>query len=257
MSDPIKKLVVAGLAAAALTGAAAAHAATVSRSGSTITYRAGSGEENRLDVKARSDGRIAFYERGDPRAGGPPSYTIQGGASCRSETAASFAEATCDGPGVTQIVIQLGDRDDELSRDDQPQTLELPAGITLRADGGAGDDRLLGTTRSDTLTGAGGDDTLYGGGGKDVENGGAGNDHLTGFGTLHGGPGNDNFMLLYAYGGFKVIASHAFGEGGNDSFVSGNRKRDTINCGGGRHDTVLWGKYKGEDSLSACERHIP
>jgi Ca2+-binding RTX toxin-like protein len=168
-----------------------------------------------------------------------------------------YVQATCDSAGVTLVVIELGDLKDELARDGQPQTLELPSGVRLRADGGAGDDRLLGTTGSDVLRGAGGNDTLFGGGGKDTQDGGTGNDRLTGFGTLRGGAGNDSFSLLYYSGGFKVLASRAFGGAGNDSFVSGNRKRDTIDCGSGGKDIVLTGRYKREDKLKSCERHIP
>jgi hypothetical protein len=43
----------------------------------------------------------------------------------------------------------------------------------------------------------------------------------------------------------------------NDSFVSGNRKRDTIDCGKGTKDILLSGRYKGEDKIKACEKHVP
>jgi Ca2+-binding RTX toxin-like protein len=253
----ISKLTAAALGAALLAGASSADAATVSRSGTTITYRAGNGEENRLEAKVESDGRLYFYERADPRAGGLPPFTIEGGPGCRAEPSGSYVEASCESAGATLLVVQLGDMKDELSSEGQPQTIELPSGMKLRADGGAGDDRVLGTSGSDTLTGSGGNDTLYGGGGKDSEDGGAGNDHLTGFGRLRGGAGNDSFSLLYPFGGFKVFASHAFGGAGNDSFYSGNRKRDTIDCGKGRRDIVLTGRYKGEDKLKSCEKHVP
>src|SRR3954471_4707038 len=91
----ITKLTAVALGAILLAGAAAAEAATVSRSGTTITYRSGNGEENRLEVTAGSDGRLDFYERADPTVGELPPYTIAGGPGCRSESPGMYVSASC------------------------------------------------------------------------------------------------------------------------------------------------------------------
>jgi hypothetical protein len=53
------------------------------------------------------------------------------------------------------------------------------------ANGGSGDDLIVGSAAANTLKGGGGQDSLFGFGGKDALNGGPGND------DLFGGPGND------------------------------------------------------------------
>lgn len=78
-------------------------------------------------------------------------------------------------------------------------------GKPLVADGGSGNDSLVGGSGNDTLYGIGDDDTLVGGGGNDLLRGGSGNDSLDGgvgndtllgegssFDTLRGGLGNDS-----------------------------------------------------------------
>jgi Ca2+-binding RTX toxin-like protein len=60
--------------------------------------------------------------------------------------------------------------------DDVVQASGLTAGvIAFTADGGDGDDILIGSAGNDTLLGGAGDDILIGGGGQDVLNGGPGN----------------------------------------------------------------------------------
>ena len=61
-----------------------------------------------------------------------------------------------------------------LGGDDVINGSVLPAGVSLTADGGAGDDILLGGAGNDTLSGGPGDDVLLGGGGQDVLDGGPG-----------------------------------------------------------------------------------
>ena len=50
--------------------------------------------------------------------------------------------------------------------------------MLLTANGGDGDDVLIGSPGNDTLTGGAGDDVLIGGGGQDVLDGGPGNNVL-------------------------------------------------------------------------------
>ncbi|RDC74744.1 hypothetical protein DLJ49_01815 [Rhodovulum sp. 12E13] len=70
---------------------------------------------------------------------------------------------------------------------------------TLTADGGAGDDEIIGSGSDDTIDGGTGDDILTGGDGDDVIDGGEGDDLITGGGgadVLTGGAGNDTFILF-------------------------------------------------------------
>ena len=61
-----------------------------------------------------------------------------------------------------------------LGGDDVINASGLAAGIQLTANGGDGDDVLIGGAGNDTLTGGAGDDILIGGGGQDVLDGGPG-----------------------------------------------------------------------------------
>ena len=68
------------------------------------------------------------------------------------------------------------------------------AAISLVADGGDGDDELIGGAGNDSLIGGAGNDKLNGEAGDDTLSGGAGDDELTGgpgLDVLDGGPGND------------------------------------------------------------------
>ncbi len=83
--------------------------------------------------------------------------------------------------------------------------------------GGGGKDRLLGEKGADSLAGGTGSDRLSGRGGADVLRGGSGKDRLV------GGTGRDRFIA----------------GAGNDRVNARDRVRETVNCGGGRHDLVL------------------
>jgi Ca2+-binding RTX toxin-like protein len=62
-----------------------------------------------------------------------------------------------------------------LAGDDVVDASGLAAGaVTLTADGGDGNDRLVGSAGDDTLLGGAGDDVLNGGPGTDVLDGGTG-----------------------------------------------------------------------------------
>ncbi len=85
-------------------------------------------------------------------------------------------------------------------------------GVTL--DGGAGNDRILGSDFNDTLKGGIGDDTLFGGVGDDIIYGGADDD------TIYGGSGNDT---IYGGSGNDII----YGDAGNDT-ITGGKGTNTI-----------------------------
>jgi Ca2+-binding RTX toxin-like protein len=65
-----------------------------------------------------------------------------------------------------------------LGGDDIIDAAGLMGGIQLTANGGEGNNVLIGSPGNDVLTGGSGDDILIGGGGLDVLNGGAGNNIL-------------------------------------------------------------------------------
>src|SRR5262245_16157282 len=71
-------------------------------------------------------------------------------------------------------------------------------GILLTANGGAGNDVLVGSTGNDTLTGGPGDDVLIGGGGIDV---------------LDGGPGNNTVLNAALLGQFMASSFVPAGDG--------------------------------------------
>jgi hypothetical protein len=246
----------AALAIAALSGAADASAASISRTGSTISYRAAPGEQSRLKLRVGSDGRLQFQEWYDPQSGQPSNVEMTPGEGCQQEEAGDFKLATCDTHGATLVVLQLGDLKDELTTQTDSREFELP-GMKLKVDGGAGDDYLFGTRGADVLAGSAGNDTIYGSGERDVLSGGAGRDHLTGFGRLDGGAGDDTITLAYVTP-YLVFPSSASGGSGNDSFYSANGVTDRIDCGPGKRDIIFNADRRHREKAKRnCERHVP
>jgi len=81
---------------------------------------------------------------------------------------------------ATDVTISGFDANDRivingLGGDDVIDAAGLPANILLTANGGVGNDVLIGGNGNDTLTGGAGDDILNGGGGIDILDGGPGN----------------------------------------------------------------------------------
>ena len=166
------RLIVLAATAGALLVPSAAQAATLSGSGSALTYTAASGEANNLTTRVLEAGWCAS------RAGecllvqesfGVAIAPIP--ASC--EYADTFDESVveCDVPA--SMTVNLGDGDDELADWSGPTT----------ADGGAGDDGLDGNAGDDVLRGGADDDALYGEIGDDRLEGGEGDDAFEGFGV--------------------------------------------------------------------------
>ena len=98
------------------------------------------------------------------------------------------------------------------------------AKVAVFADGGDGNDTLIGGPRNDILLGGAGNDTLVGGGQKDVLMGGDGDD------ILMGGRGND---LLSGGAGNDTL----FGGPGNKQMIGGDGMDTFIRQGG--HTVVL------------------
>jgi Ca2+-binding RTX toxin-like protein len=228
----------AGLAAAlaTLATAAPAHAATLSRSGTTLVFAAAPGEENRPQVMT-SPGVITINDGND----------VATGPGCSTD--ATTAATGCSLDGVRKMVFRLGDLDDELRLDDNV----LRTTMTFRVDGGSGNDHIRGTKRNEVVDGGSGADTIQGSGGRDTIKGGSGKDLIFGFGTLDGGPGND-MLDAGSASGLKAFASRVLGGTGNDSIIATNKVRDVVDCGAGK-DTATTHDKRGYDRISRnCER---
>ena len=107
------------------------------------------------------------------------------------------------------------------------------AGMLLTANGGDGDDVLIGSAGNDTLIGGAGDDVLIGGGGQDV---------------LDGGPGN-NIVIQSARrqrcraGGSQAASVALLGQFMASSFVTG-----------GVHGPRIADRRSGRRASSRCWR---
>ena len=133
---------------------------------------------------------------------------------------------------VKKIIFQGGAGDDSFNN-----TTEIPS----QANGGAGNDTLVGGTAADKLIGGAGADSLSGGGGADLLRGGAGND------DLDGGDGNDD--LVGGVGNDTEVGGAGDdsldGGAGNDDLDGGDGNDDLD--GGAGDDSELGGA--GDDSL--------
>jgi Ca2+-binding RTX toxin-like protein len=101
-----------------------------------------------------------------------------------------------------------------LGGDDIIEASGLGTAMQLTANGGDGDDILIGTAGNDTLTGGNGDDVLIGNGGQDV---------------LDGGPGSNTVIALATTGGGSPTAA-LLGQFMASSFVT---------AGGGESSTPI------------------
>jgi Ca2+-binding RTX toxin-like protein len=225
-----------GSVMAALAIATPAHAATLSRSGTTLTFAAAAGEQNTPQVTT-SGGNIVINDAND----------VVTGPGCTTD--ATTAATECSLEGVTKVTFRLGDLDDELRLGDN----ELRTKATFQVDGGAGKDHIRGTKLNDVLLGGSGADSIDGTAGKDKINGGSGDDDITGFGTIYGGPGNDILRMFNHFAGVKHFPSRVFGGAGNDEILVGNGVRDVVDCGSGK-DRATTSDKRGVDRFSRnCE----
>jgi chitodextrinase len=136
----------------------------------------------------------------------------------------------------------------------QPPTVPHGA-CSVRLNGRARADLLLGTSAgerilgrggNDRLEGFGGADCLYGSAGRDTLLGGSGNDRLyggTGNDRVGGGTGNDR--LSGGMGHDRLL-----GDGGRDTIEARDGRRDVVDCGSGR-DTARVDRY---DRVRRCEK---
>jgi Ca2+-binding RTX toxin-like protein len=191
------------LALAALAGAPAAHAATVTYDDAgTLIYTAAAGERNSVIV-----GKSPDYVAGVVRIGDDVAISYPAGSCVQGDG----GWLHCAAPGAVRLDLSDGDDAGTLSSDasllnvvtiaggagaDTLRGLAHGAGPTL--DGGPGDDVLEGRDAAETLLGGEGNDKLTGQGGADRLFGGPGDDTLDGdryapaaADVLDGGPGAD------------------------------------------------------------------
>jgi hypothetical protein len=190
--------------------AGTASAATVSRTGTTITYQANAGETNQT-VLTRSMSNYVFTETGP----------LTAGTNC-TQTSANVVTCTQANPIV---VANLLDGNDAFSAAGVAQ----PTAVTLN--GGAGDDTLTAPNVATTLNGDNGSDTLNGGTAADALNGGGGD---AGMDRMTGGDGNDVFdggpgidRAIYTTGNLDITIDNA----ANDKDGLGNNNenvKDTV-----------------------------
>ncbi|GLY07178.1 MULTISPECIES: calcium-binding protein [Actinoplanes] len=138
---------------------------------------------------------------------------------------------------TTKITAALGDKNDKITN---------KTGVYLFADGGSGNDVLIGGsageqlqggTGNDKIWGNGGNDTLFGGSGNDLIKGGAGDDKIdagAGTDTVYGEAGKDE---VHAGAGNDVVYGGAgndflLGEAGNDN-LKGEAGDDELQGGAG------------------------
>ncbi|HEX6460691.1 MAG TPA: calcium-binding protein [Thermoleophilaceae bacterium] len=255
----VKKLVL--LAVLVCASAPAAQASSARVTGGALRYVAGRGETNVVDV-TKSRGVLHVTD---------PGAAISANQGC---TRVGPHYATCRAAGVSSVFVDAGDGNDSVALDGMllPLTAQggegndrlVGGGGADSLDGGPGDDTLQGAGGNDRLSGGDGNDTLDGGAGDDVLAGGAGGDTLggqdgndvldggLGFDTLDGGPGDDTLL-----GG--PDSDQLTGGPGSDQFVGGpgddllfaaDGQLDTLDCGDG-NDRGVFDPFDMTDS--SCE----
>ncbi|GAA2681409.1 calcium-binding protein [Actinoplanes palleronii] len=195
--------VVAVFAATALfaSPAQAATAGLARVSGTTIKFNALMSKANSLVITV--SGRTVTLD---------DKVALKPGKGCKRVDSTKVKCTTSKKP--TKISVALGDKNDRVTN---------KTSIYMLADGGAGNDTLIGGNGPDQLQGYTGIDKLYGGNGNDKLFGESGNDILNagaGNDQVWGGTGNDK---IAGYAGRDQIA----GDAGND-VISGGVGNDLI-----------------------------
>ena len=172
-----RSLPLGAVIAALLVAASPAGAATVSVSGGTMTYMAAAGRVSQITF-TRSGSNV----RVEPS--GADNDTISPQGACTS-----FGTGGASCPGVTNVVADLDDGDDQV--DGRP--LDIPIAVTA----GTGNDTVFGGSADDnSLDGGAGNDTIDGGPGDDgvIASGSVGLDGGPGNDIVRGGSGDDTFL---------------------------------------------------------------
>jgi Ca2+-binding RTX toxin-like protein len=176
-------VLVTGLGVGSAAPAWAAAPSTVTRSGSTLVFTAGSATTNHVTV-SQSSGNFTIQDGGAPINPGAGSGCVNDGANT----------VVCVATGIASLDISTLDRND---------TVDLAVSVPATISGGGGDDTLRGGSRGDVIRGDGGSDTLQGRAGNDSLIGGNGNDRFesrisvdTGSDNYNGGSGIDTMTYI-------------------------------------------------------------
>ncbi len=183
----------------ALVVANPAHAGTVSRSGTTLVFTSGPGQNETLQVRQTAATVITFDDIVLP-------ITTTAAPNC---TLTVGGNITCTGVTWTKVVVDLRDGNDTMTGQAPNAILQVPAEV----DGGAGQDQIVGGNVDDIL------DVGAGGGSA---NGMLGNDTLRasadGTTFLSGQDGNDTLDATATSATASISAS---GNAGNDTLRGG------------------------------------
>jgi len=235
----------------------AAHAASVTVSGGTITYNAGNGETNTAVIVKQTTTAVAtVYFVGDQNPDVTVTASVAQGCVATPPALGLPKGYLCTVPAVTPItslVENLGDGNDT-------GVINSGTGPAGTINGGAGDDTLVGGFENDTFNGGSGADNvayvgisaagitrtaavtaaLPTGASPSTGNGRAGeNDRIAAdVENLTGGNGNDT--LTGNDGPNTIVGAAPPGTPSVDPQPAGTESRDTINGGGG-NDTLLAG----------------
>ncbi len=250
---------------------AAAHAGTVTKSGTTIVYAASANGDS---VSLGNDVGRPFVETtlAPVTIGGPGDCSAQSTTVVRCNTGTAF-----------QVNLVAGSSENNVNGE------QVTGPQPLLTQGSDANDRITGTSNGDTIAGGAGDDNLYGLAGNDTIDGGPGENHLEdgdGNDTIIGGPNSDTWIAGFGADSFTpgagndtvsyetrtapvtitfngaaddgqagegdnvgADAEEATGGSGNDVIV-GNDLGDRLHGGAG-NDHITGGK--GEDRLEGGE----
>jgi Ca2+-binding RTX toxin-like protein len=189
-------------------GPAYAAAGTVSRSGSTLIFTAGSATVNKVHILLAGGVYEVWDFSGAPVTAAPSSGCVS----------VKTNMVQCVASGVAAIRVDLLDKNDSAFFENS-----VPVGATVN--GGNGSDHLWGTQKNDVLDGDGGTDTLEESAGSDTLDGGPANDTFTivdrpGSDTYVGGDGFDKLSFFPTTAtGVHVTLDNGYddGFGGNDN----------------------------------------
>ena len=216
-----RRLVLFGAALVALAAPTAAHASTVSVSGSTLSFVAKDGETNDVSVVL-----------------GTGSFTVTDAVPTSATGTCTQVDprtVSCNSTGITALSLDGRDRDDQI-------VVTVPAPTTVTLIGGEGDDVLAGGDGVDTLNAGAGADRLDGGAGNDTLNGDSGDDRLvgaTGADVLNGGTGTDTADYSARSASLTISLDGTANDGAPGE--TDNAKTDVENVDGGSGNDVLIG----------------
>ena len=211
-------------ALAAPAQAAAAGVATVT--GNTVQYKAPKKTQNTV-VLTRSGRTITVDDR----------VPIKAGKGCAAVKGDKTKVRCTTKKNPTWIQVYTYDRNDSVVDN---------AGVGMAADGGDGNNTLVGSPYSDQLDGGEGIDKIWGNGGDDYIDGRGGNDYLSGGDgddtingdngddTLHGGAGHDQLTgetgndLVYGDDGPDMLWDHHDPSARDADYFSGGKGEDTV-----------------------------